>query len=51
MKKFVEAQSLYINFGLVATNDVSFTANEGEITSIIGPNGGKTTLFNEIWLS
>ncbi len=49
-KVLLEAQSLYINFGgLVATNDVSFTANEGEITSIIGPNGaGKTTLFNEI---
>ena len=33
--------------GLVAVNDVSFTARPQQITSIIGPNGaGKTTLFN-----
>ncbi len=33
--------------GLVAVDDVSFTAGRGEITSIIGPNGaGKTTVFN-----
>ncbi len=33
--------------GLVAIDDVGFTANAGEITAIIGPNGaGKTTVFN-----
>lgn len=35
--------------GLVAVNDVSFTAAAGEILSIIGPNGaGKSTLFKLI---
>ena len=33
--------------GLVASDDVSFTAQHGQITGVIGPNGaGKTTLFN-----
>jgi branched-chain amino acid transport system ATP-binding protein len=33
--------------GLVAIDDVSFTAADKQITAIIGPNGaGKTTLFN-----
>ncbi len=33
--------------GLVAIDDVSFTAWQNEITAIIGPNGaGKTTVFN-----
>ncbi len=33
--------------GLVAVDDVSFVANDREITGVIGPNGaGKTTVFN-----
>jgi len=44
----LEAVGISKHFGgLMANHDVSFTVEEGKITSIIGPNGaGKTTLFN-----
>jgi branched-chain amino acid transport system ATP-binding protein len=44
----LEVEHLTMRFGgLVAVDDVSFVAGQGEITGIIGPNGaGKTTMFN-----
>ena len=44
----LEVEHLTMRFGgLVAVNDVSFTAMKQQITAIIGPNGaGKTTMFN-----
>src|SRR5690606_2719597 len=41
-------EHLTIRFGgLVAIDDLSFSAARGDITAIIGPNGaGKTTAFN-----
>lgn len=44
----LEVEHLTMRFGgLVAVNDVSFTAMQQQITAIIGPNGaGKTTVFN-----
>lgn len=44
----LEVTHLTMRFGgLVAVNDLSFSAKGREITAIIGPNGaGKTTVFN-----
>ncbi len=44
----IDVEHLTMRFGgLVAVDDVSFSARPREITAIIGPNGaGKTTVFN-----
>ncbi|MGB9323092.1 MAG: ABC transporter ATP-binding protein [Pseudolabrys sp.] len=44
----LQVEHLTMRFGgLVAVEDLSFSARQGEITAIIGPNGaGKTTVFN-----
>lgn len=49
-KPILIAQNLVKRFGgLLATDDVSFELQQGEILGIIGPNGaGKTTVFNQI---
>jgi len=46
----LEVKNLTKEFGkLIATNNVSFHIESGEIKAVIGPNGaGKTTLFNLI---
>jgi branched-chain amino acid transport system ATP-binding protein len=46
--RLLDVEHLTMRFGgLVAINDLSFTARRGDITAIIGPNGaGKTTVFN-----
>lgn len=44
----LKVEHLTMRFGgLVAVDDISFSAARGDITAIIGPNGaGKTTVFN-----
>jgi branched-chain amino acid transport system ATP-binding protein len=48
MAALLDVQHLTMRFGgLVAVNDLSFSAAKGDITALIGPNGaGKTTVFN-----
>jgi len=44
----LQVEHLTMRFGgLVAVEDLSFSARQGQITALIGPNGaGKTTVFN-----
>jgi branched-chain amino acid transport system ATP-binding protein len=44
----LDVEHLTMRFGgLVAVDDLSFSARRGDITALIGPNGaGKTTVFN-----
>jgi len=50
MSKIIEVEKISKSFkGLKAVSNVSFYAEEGEITGMIGPNGaGKSTTFNMI---
>ena len=48
MSSLLSVENLTMKFGgLVAIDNLSFNAQNNQITSIIGPNGaGKTTVFN-----
>lgn len=50
MSKIIEVENISKSFkGLKAVSNVSFFAEEGQITGMIGPNGaGKSTTFNMI---
>lgn len=50
MNKIIEVENISKSFkGLKAVSNVSFYAEEGQITGMIGPNGaGKSTTFNMI---
>jgi len=50
MSALLEVRGASRKFGaLMAVNNVSFSANEGELLGLIGPNGaGKSTLYNLI---
>ena len=47
-QKLLDVENLTMKFGgLVAIDNLSFSTDKDQITSIIGPNGaGKTTVFN-----
>ena len=50
MSAILQVRNLGVSFGsLRAVHDVTFDAQQGEITAVIGPNGaGKSSLFNLI---
>lgn len=47
-EKLLEVRNVVKKFGgLVASNNMNFTLNSGEVLALIGPNGaGKSTMFN-----